>query len=275
MEEQRKLLSLKRLEKELKEARKFEPRLSPLLDLFEKIYFFQISEAIKESPKFNFQKEKLTQDKPYLSDKKMHIDPEKFQERFKKAAGILSKESGKSISPQEATEFQPEELTEAAVHLIFSPEKLEERWRKNNIPLLLKETLTSFYAALSHSFFHQVDTEKWEKGICPLCGEKPFISRLDKENGSRYLKCHLCYLEWRFPRLTCPFCENVEKRSLSYFYAGEDKAHRIEVCENCKRYLKTIDERMLKKEVEPLVRDIVMIGLEEAVREKGYSSWSE
>lgn len=274
MEKQRALLSLKRLEKELKEARKFEPRLSSLLDLFEKIYFFQISEAIKDSTKFNFQKEKLS-NKPYLSDKKIHIDPGNFYERFKKAANILNKASEKSISPKEASKFQPEELTEAAFYLVFSPEKLEESWRKNNIPLLLKETLTTFYAALSHSFFSQADTEKWERGICPLCGEKPFIARLDKENGSRYLKCHLCYLEWRFPRLTCPFCKNVEKRSLSYFYAGEDKAHRIEVCENCKRYLKTIDERLLKKEVEPLVRDIMMIGLEEAVREKGYSSWSE
>jgi FdhE protein len=275
MEKQRELLSVKRLQNELEEARKFEPRLSSLLDLFEKIYLFQIHEAIKESAKFNFHEEKFSNKKPFLHERKLDIDLNTFYKRFKKAARILNEASEKSVSSKEISNFQPKELTEAANNLIFFPERLEEKWQKENIPLLLKETLTTFYAAASHSFFSQINTEKWEKGICPLCGQKPFISRLDKENGSRYLKCHLCYLEWRFPRLSCPFCGNEEGKSLSYFYADEDKAHRIEVCENCKRYLKTIDERLLKKEVEPLVRDIIMIGLEEAVREKGYSSWSE
>ncbi len=95
------------------------------------------------------------------------------------------------------------------------------------------------------------------------------------EDGSRFLKCHFCYLEWRFPRFECPVCKNEEKRNFSYYFADDDRAHRIELCENCRHYLKTVDERMLGKEVELLARDILMLGLEEAVRRKGYFSPSE
>ncbi len=145
---------------------------------------------------------------------------------------------------QDLVKISPEQTLDTALNLAFDPKKTSQKWQDGNRSLLLKESLTTFYAANSHQFFSQVNTENWGKGICPLCGQKPFISRLDKRDGSRYIKCHLCYLEWRFPRLSCPFCKCKETGNVSYYFADNDKAHRIEVCESCRHYLKTVDERI-------------------------------
>ncbi|MCK5570095.1 MAG: formate dehydrogenase accessory protein FdhE, partial [Spirochaetes bacterium] len=41
----------------------------------------------------------------------------------------------------------------------------------------------------------------------------------------------------------CPFCENDDQELLRYFFVENDEAHRIDVCDKCKRYIKTIDFR--------------------------------
>ena len=72
-------------------------------------------------------------------------------------------------------------------------------------------------------------------------------------------------------RLKCPFCETEDDKELRYFYAeGEGKAHRVDVCEKCKRYIKTLDIREMAGEVIPIIEDMGTLYLDVLAQKEGY-----
>ncbi|MBU1707278.1 formate dehydrogenase accessory protein FdhE [bacterium] len=91
----------------------------------------------------------------------------------------------------------------------------------------------------------QESLQNWNHGACPCCGGPPKMARLEKETGRRYLWCELCAIEWPFSRIQCPFCGNADAKQLGNLEPEGWKIYRIAVCEPCKGYLRTIDERKL------------------------------
>lgn len=87
--------------------------------------------------------------------------------------------------------------------------------------------------------------QNWNQGVCPCCGGPPKMARLEKETGRRYLWCELCAIEWAFNRMQCPFCGNKEAKQLGKLEPEGWEIYRISVCEPCKSYLRTVDERKL------------------------------
>jgi len=115
----------------------------------------------------------------------------------------------------------------------------------------------------------EVDPETWLKGHCPICGSFPSLSLLREETGKRYLLCSFCGYQWRIDRLICPFCSNKEQESLRYLYAEGEEAYRIDLCEKCHQYIKTIDLRKLE-ESDPCLEDLATLHLDILVSKKGY-----
>ncbi len=115
----------------------------------------------------------------------------------------------------------------------------------------------------------EVDQEAWFKGYCPICGSLPCLSLLKEETGKRYLVCSFCGYQWRFERLLCPFCDNREQESLHYLYTEDEESHRIDICEKCRQYIKTIDLR--KMETPDLsLEDLATLHLDMLASQKGY-----
>ncbi len=115
-----------------------------------------------------------------------------------------------------------------------------------------------------------VDQERWWKGYCPICGSLPFIAALRGE-GERFLVCSSCNLEWRFRRLKCPFCENEDHKTLRYFYTEKKgKANRVDVCEKCRTYIKTIDVRETASEFISLAEDAGTLHMDMIAQAEGY-----
>jgi FdhE protein len=115
-----------------------------------------------------------------------------------------------------------------------------------------------------------VDTGSWLRGYCPVCGTLPQVSALRGE-GQRFFLCSFCSFEWQSERLKCPFCENNDHQTLHYFYAEGDEACRVDLCEKCKTYIKTIDTRKLSYEPDLHLEDIATIHLDILASEKGFS----
>lgn len=90
---------------------------------------------------------------------------------------------------------------------------------------------------------HLIKDYEWKKGYCPICGGRPKMAKLEKEVGRRYLWCPLCGSEWVYRRVKCPFCENENQELLRFFYLDEKSPYRVDVCDKCKGYIKTVDER--------------------------------
>jgi formate dehydrogenase accessory protein FdhE len=108
--------------------------------------------------------------------------------------------------------------------------------------------------------------------LCPLCGSRPLLGvlRPEGDGGKRFLLCSFCSQEWEFRRILCPTCGEEAEDKLPV-YVAEDSPHvRVEACDTCKFYLRTID---LTKDghAVPLVDDLAAIPHTLWAHEQGYS----
>ena len=115
----------------------------------------------------------------------------------------------------------------------------------------------------------ELDPETWLKGYCPICGSLPSLSLLKDEIGKRYLLCSYCGFQWRIDRLICPFCNNNQHESLRYLFAEGEEAYRVDLCEKCHQYIKTIDLRSIG-ESDPSLEDLATLHLDVLASQKGY-----
>jgi FdhE protein len=111
----------------------------------------------------------------------------------------------------------------------------------------------------------------WRKGYCPICGSPPALSLL-LEEGERCFLCSFCGHEWRTSRAYCPFCENRDQKTLYYFFSDEEKGCRVDVCDQCKKYIKTIDTRKIQRPIHPYVEQVSTLHLDMLAQEKGLES---
>jgi len=138
------------------------------------------------------------------------------------------------------------------------------------LAFLLKMVLSPFFKKLAQPYQAWLETAPWGRGLCLICGSEPWLARLAYENGQRRLRCSLCQVEWPFERLRCPFCGRSSRPQLRYFTVNGDEAHRVDCCDDCRRYLKTIDERAAGRPTNLWVEDIVTAHLDTLAREYGY-----
>ena len=137
------------------------------------------------------------------------------------------------------------------------------------LSFVLNHALRPFLQAYTKALTPLVEQDRWQHNRCPLCGGEPDLASLDAEAGARYLVCSRCDGQWLFPRVKCPFCDTTEPHHLSY-YPTEDEKYRLYVCQNCQRYLKTIDLRKTGAQTMLTVERITSVELDVAAREKGY-----
>jgi FdhE protein len=115
------------------------------------------------------------------------------------------------------------------------------------------------------------DDDPWKKGYCPICGSDPGLSVLEGE-GERFLFCGFCWHKWQVQRLYCPFCGNTDSKTLHYFFSEEEKELRVDVCDSCKKYIKTVDARKAERIIYPPLEQISTLHLDIQAREKGLLS---
>ena len=108
--------------------------------------------------------------------------------------------------------------------------------------------------------------------VCPLCESRPQLGvlRPEGEGARRSLVCSLCATEWRFGRILCPACGESSEIHLAVYIAEEWPQMRVEACETCHSYIKTVDLSKCGHAV-PVVDEITSIPLDLWAREKGYT----
>ena len=111
--------------------------------------------------------------------------------------------------------------------------------------------------------------DSWRRRICPICGGKPDLAFLSKDNGARWLICSHCDTEWLFFRLECPFCGNRDQDSLAYL-TNDNELYRLYTCEQCRKYIKAIDLRHAKNDVLFPFERIRTLDLDKQAVEAGY-----
>jgi FdhE protein len=107
---------------------------------------------------------------------------------------------------------------------------------------------------------------------CPFCHRKPGLGVLRQlgDGGSRSLICSFCLAEWQFRRILCPSCGEENNAKLPVFTAAELEHVRVECCDTCKHYLKTVD---LTRNglADPVIDEMAAVQLDLWAQEHGYS----
>ena len=111
------------------------------------------------------------------------------------------------------------------------------------------------------------------KYSCPFCGGAPQLSILESagegDGGSRQLLCATCFTRWPFPRVRCAHCGEEDQRRLGYYRSAVFDHLRVDACDTCKRYLKTVDLSRLGIAV-PIVDEVAGAALDLWAREHDY-----
>lgn len=108
--------------------------------------------------------------------------------------------------------------------------------------------------------------------LCPFCKRKPGLGVLRPlgDGGQRSLVCSFCLAEWEFRRLVCPACGEENHAKLPIYTAEDLKHVRVEGCDSCRSYIKTVD--MTKSGLaEPIVDEMASIPLDLWARNQGYA----
>ena len=111
---------------------------------------------------------------------------------------------------------------------------------------------------------------------CPFCGGMPQLSVLHVADdspaagGGRRLQCAMCLTEWPFRRVLCAYCGEEDERKLAYFHSAAFDHLRVDACDTCQHYLKSVDLTRLGIAV-PLVDEVAGAPLDIWARDHGYT----
>jgi FdhE protein len=118
----------------------------------------------------------------------------------------------------------------------------------------------------------EIEWDGYTHSLCPFCSRKAGLGvlRQQGDGGRRSLICSFCLSEWQFRRILCPSCGEENHGNLPVYTAAELEHVRVECCDTCKSYLKTVD---LTRNglAEPLIDEIAAIPLDLWAQEHGYS----
>ncbi len=137
------------------------------------------------------------------------------------------------------------------------------------LAFIFDTALRPFLRARALALAPLVPDGAWYRGHCPFCGGEPDFAALERQSGRRRLLCSRCDGVWTFLRVGCPFCGNSDPSQLGHYFS-DDRAYRLNVCEACRRYIKTIDLREVAGERLLEAERVLTVGMDLAAREAGY-----
>jgi len=253
------------------------PVYNSVLSLYGPIFVAQErAQVLVHSRPVEVQKERLAsflmQETALIDKSEFIIDMASSRQLFEEVCVIAANSDAKELNPESSLmralmseDFDPESLFLAiligdkdvfhAIALKFnSTPQVAELLAYNSI----KPSLISCASMLKSVLSEDVC---WQRPGCPICGNQPVLSVLDTE-GKRNLVCGFCWNEWSAQRIRCPFCGETDSRKLHYQFSDKEKEYRLESCDSCLSYLKTVDIRKLDRPFYPPLEHLVSAHLD-------------
>lgn len=270
------------------------PDLGHQLEFFSRIWDiqdeFEAKAAEYAAPSAEDAKQALRQHQTLLSVSVPAVPLEPYRDAVRAIAAAMAEGSG-------LAEEQTKALAEVDLGAAVSEESLasalsgfdvlvtdtlasagDERLTEPLVSFILTEAITPFLKGAAKAAMTAVgkyDWLQWDSGLCPACGT-PASSGVIRDEGElqggrRWLSCPLCRAQWEYARLRCARCGTRNQDDLEYLYDNEDTAHRVHTCKNCHGYTPVAFEKELRAIAVPEVEEVVMVRLETAAAERGFS----
>ncbi len=212
---------------------------------------------------------------PYLRPSEIPLDVGQAREYFNALLRILREESPDKHAALKKTSTACGFVFEQSLKRLLENQLTENHfggdWGKEG-------SLLFFFLVQSLKPTFEFHAQNWRKkqkeisfphGFCPFCGALPAMGQI-REEGRRVLHCPLCGLEWEYPRMKCPYCQNEDQEKLAYFQIDGEVGRRVDICLHCRHYLKTIDSREEEGSLDWEVEDYLTLHLDQLAQEEGY-----
>jgi len=156
---------------------------------------------------------------------------------------------------------------------------LKDFWKTGLLEPTEAERLTEFLArAFLQPYAEFLESAQLPPSLpmtvcrCPRCNSLPVLGvlRPEGDGGKRFLLCSFCSQEWEFRRIFCAHCGEEQEQKLPVYVAEQLPHVRVECCETCKHFLRTIDLTKDGNAI-PIVDDLAAIPLTLWAQEKGYT----
>jgi FdhE protein len=137
--------------------------------------------------------------------------------------------------------------------------------------LLAQHALTSPLRQWARQLTPMVDESEWHQSRCFVCGAQVLLGELQGAEAAKHLRCGQCGADWRSRRLQCVFCGNDHLQTFKYMHLeAQPNGKRVEVCDECKGYLKVIVTLAPTPPEKLLLLDLATIHLDYIAQERGY-----
>jgi len=229
----------------------------------------------------------LAQKAPLLNFVAFQLEVEKVRQAFGEVCEVLAQHRPKlkrALIKLQKTVAGDERLLKSLVEKFV--------WQDNNymagfvaknkvngelLALTLFNTSKPFVANYARVLEGQFRDDLWRENFCPVCGWKPVMAANTGESRRRVLHCALCDTEWSFKNLECPHCLNEDHETLGYLTVEDDEVYRVNICEKCKGYIKSVNEENLFTRENFFLTDIKTLHLDLLAQREGYcrevSNW--
>uniref|UniRef100_A0A7V4JQW2 Formate dehydrogenase accessory protein FdhE n=1 Tax=Thermodesulfobacterium geofontis TaxID=1295609 RepID=A0A7V4JQW2_9BACT len=233
-------MEIKRIISELKEERSY---LKSPLELYEKVLDFneKCEKIIKNKAKNNLL------DKIIDEFSSIFEIPYEFSSFLKTSILNIAKD--------------PFSEPKSILELPISEEESSKEEIKRALFILSKPFFIEYRKSLKRE-------KKFEEiGRCVVCREPVSLTMIDSEN-KRHMVCTVCGHEEEIFRIGCSYCmqQVCEKIDL---LVDEDEI-RVELCKDCKTYIKSFKDEVYQKFKDPYLIDIISLPLDVVAQERGY-----
>jgi len=266
--------------KKLSVMEKEEGKLPLLLKFFRDILRIQDAVAKKIGrPRINLTadtvRDRIEQKIPILSFDDLDIDLRLFQDTFTRVTDTFMKyldffgDIPERLRKPEAARLFNKKVIRAWFNGVALPLAISTNSNDAVIRAIIQSAFKPVLTVYAEELIEYVEQEKWRQKYCPVCGGIPDMAFLETERGARYLLCSRCDSEWLYQRLQCPYCGTQDTDSLSFF-TDEKGLYQLNVCDKCRRYLKTIDMRKANNDVLMPLERLLTTEIDRQAREEGY-----
>jgi len=226
---------------------------------------------------------KADEEFPLVNLSEFAIDVKSSKMLLIKICGITKASSGDMASSArailkaiDAEEFDLDSLFFGLIEendSVFEKTAKKHDIKKGDLAFIVYNSIKPSLSICAQQLSTYLDKDQpWTKGYCPICGSPPMLSMFEGEGGERFLLCGFCGHKWSSRRLYCPFCDNTDSKILNYLYSEEEKEYRIDLCDKCKKYIKTIDTRKTERIIYPPLEHVATLHLDIKAKEMKYES---
>lgn len=224
--------------------------------------------------------ERIRQQKPVLPENDLIIGNKDLEDIFDDVFPIIKEFSYR----QKESLLRLEELNDrrkisikglVMAQMLGKQNELVDISQKYDVPIILLQRVIEFISSPFLELCAEFLTKKlsdidWDQSFCPICGNKPSMARVNDQANMRFLWCRFCDTNWEYHDMVCPFCGNHELKTIHIIFPSDRKPFRIDACDVCKNYIKTVDDSIIEKKYNISVSYVETLSLDFLARHCGY-----